>query len=217
MRQLLVKEWRLVTLPVVYLFGLLAFLLLVPSYPYTLVFFYTCLSIFLSTLTARENRDVEYMAALPVPKRDVVKGRYLLVVSIELGHLALCVPMAVLRGTVLRYPNLAGLEADAAFFGVGFLVFALFNRVFLGGYFRNVYKVGASFVKASLAAFPAMLLAEASVHISAAVWGSCFWDSMEPGDQLLQLPILLGGMAVFAALTLWGFRRDVERFQRQDL
>ena len=217
MKQLLYKEWKLVALPVMYLFALLAFLLLVPSYPYTIVFFYTCLSIFLSTLTARENRDVQYMAALPIPKRDFVKARYLLVVSAELIHLACCVPFAIVRATALPYANQAGIEANIAFFAVGLLVFALFNRVFLGSLFRDIYRVGPAFLKASLAAFPVILLAEASVHVSAALWGGCFWDSMLPRDQLLQLPLLLAALLLFAALTLWGYRRDVRHFERQDL
>lgn len=217
MRQLLYKEWKLVALPVVYLFALLAFLLLTPGYPYSMVFFFTCLSIFQSVLSARENRDVQYMAALPVPKKDVVKARYLLVLSIEWFHLLCCVPFALVRALCFPYPNAAGIEANLAFFAEGILVFSIFNRVFLGCFFRDVYRVGTAFWKASLAAFPVLLLTEASVHIAAALWGSCFWDSLAPADQLRQLPFLAISLAVFFLSTLWGYRRDKRHFEKQDV
>ena len=72
---LLKKEWKLVMMPVPLLFLLLSALVLVPSYPYYVTFFYNALGIFLMLQAARENRDVYYMALLPVTKRDVVRDQ----------------------------------------------------------------------------------------------------------------------------------------------
>ena len=60
------KEWKLVMMPVPLLFLLLSGLVLIPNYPYYVTFFYTTLGIFLMMQSARENRDLYYMALLPV-------------------------------------------------------------------------------------------------------------------------------------------------------
>ena len=77
MKLLMKKEWKLTVTPVPLLFLLLSALVLVPSYPYYVTFFYNALGIFLMLQAARENRDVYYMALLPVTKRDVVRARFL--------------------------------------------------------------------------------------------------------------------------------------------
>lgn len=116
MKTLLYKEYKM-EVPVVYLFLSFILLLMVPGYPYTVSFFYTCLGIFFCFQTARENKDILYMITLPVAKKDIVKARYLTVLIIEGIQILLSLPVAVvLRGTVLKYENVAGIEADAAFF-----------------------------------------------------------------------------------------------------
>lgn len=214
---LLYQQWRLVVSPVVYAFMPLALMLLIPSYPFTVALFYTCLGIFLSLLGARENGDLRYLIQLPVPKRAIVRARYLLVISIELLQLLLAALAAALRAVLTVSENAAGLEPDTAFFGAGLVLFAVFNTVFFGGYFKDCDRVGVSFVKASIAVFLWAAAAEASVHVARAVWGGCFWDSMAPSDQLRQLPILAAGAAVFAGSALLRFRVDARHFERQDL
>ena len=58
MKLLMKKEWKLTVTPVPLLFLLLSALVLVPSYPYYVTFFYNALGIFLMLQAARENRDV---------------------------------------------------------------------------------------------------------------------------------------------------------------
>ena len=57
MKLLIKKEWKLTVTPVPLLFLLLSALVLVPSYPYYVTFFYNALGIFLMLQAARENRD----------------------------------------------------------------------------------------------------------------------------------------------------------------
>lgn len=58
--------------------------MLVPSYPYYVTFFYNALGIFLMLQAARENRDVYYMALLPLTKRDLVRARFSTIVTLQL-------------------------------------------------------------------------------------------------------------------------------------
>ena len=54
MSKLLYKEWRLAVHSVVYLFLLIGALLLVPAYPYGMIFFFGCLGLYFTSQFARE-------------------------------------------------------------------------------------------------------------------------------------------------------------------
>ena len=131
MKLLMKKEWKLVVTPVPLLFLLLSALVLVPSYPYYVTFFYNALGIFLMLQAARENRDVYYMALLPVTKRDVVRARFSTVVTLQLLQIAACIPFMLLRRSYAQINNPVGIEANLAFLGFGFVLMGLFNLTFL--------------------------------------------------------------------------------------
>ena len=69
------KDLRLAAHPMMYVFALFGVMLIIPNYPYTVVFFYGLLGIFFTFLNGRENKDVYYCAVLPVTKRDQVRAR----------------------------------------------------------------------------------------------------------------------------------------------
>ena len=79
------KDLRLAAHPMMYVFALFGVMLIIPNYPYTVVFFYGLLGIFFTFLNGRENKDVYYCAVLPVTKRDQVRARAWLVVAVELA------------------------------------------------------------------------------------------------------------------------------------
>lgn len=68
------KDLRLAAHPMMYVFALFGVMLIIPNYPYTVVFFYGLLGIFFTFLNGRENKDVYYCAVLPVTKRDQVRA-----------------------------------------------------------------------------------------------------------------------------------------------
>ena len=90
------KDLRLAAHPMMYVFALFGVMLIIPNYPYTVVFFYGLLGIFFTFLNGRENKDVYYCAVLPVTKRDQVRARAWLVVAVELAELVIAVPFAFL-------------------------------------------------------------------------------------------------------------------------
>ena len=83
MKHLLLKELRLALHPTALIFLGLSAMLLIPSYPYLVVFFYTGLAVFFTCLNGRENKDVTYTLLLPVSKADVVRARFLVVMLLE--------------------------------------------------------------------------------------------------------------------------------------
>ena len=83
MKNLLVKECRLAAATITYFFLAAGLLTLIPGYPILMGVFFTCLGIFYSFQTMRENRDIEYSMLLPVSKAEVVKGKFLFVMLLQ--------------------------------------------------------------------------------------------------------------------------------------
>ena len=133
------KEWKLVMMPVPLLFLLLSGLVLIPNYPYYVTFFYTTLGIFLMMQSARENRDLYYMALLPVTKREMVKARFSLVLTIEAMQVLVCLPFMLLRASYGEVKNAVGIEANVAFLGFSLVLLGLFNRIFFPMHYKNAY------------------------------------------------------------------------------
>ena len=212
---LLKKEWKLVMMPVPLLFLLLSALVLVPNYPYYVTFFYTTLGIFLMMQSARENRDLYYMALLPVTKREMVRARFLLVLSVEALQVLVCVPFMLLRASYGSVKNAVGIEANVAFLGLSLVLLGLFNRIFFPMHYKNAYDLGKPFVAASVVEFFYIVLAEVCDHVIPYMKTVC--ESYALRDQLRQWPVLLGGAAVFALLTMAAECSSVRRFEQVDL
>ena len=215
MKLLMKKEWKLVVTPVPLLFLLLSALVLVPSYPYYVTFFYNALGIFLMLQAARENRDVYYMALLPVTKRDVVRARFSTIVTLQLLQIAACIPFMLLRRSYAQINNPVGIEANLAFLGFGFVLMGLFNLTFLPMHYKNGYDLGKPFVVSSVVLFLAIVLLETLDHVVPYMKTVC--ESYAPADLVRQLPVLLGGVAVYALVTYLAFRTAAARFEQVDL
>ena len=69
---LLYKELRLAAHPTSIVFAFLGCLVLVPSYPYSVIFMFGCLAPYITFLNARETNDIWYTAVLPVTKQESV-------------------------------------------------------------------------------------------------------------------------------------------------
>ncbi len=94
---LLYKELALAAHPTSIVFAFLGCLVIVPAYPYTVIFMFGCLAPYLTFLYARETNDAWYTAVLPVTKRENVKGKCLLIVSLQIFQLLISIPCLFLR------------------------------------------------------------------------------------------------------------------------
>lgn len=213
MYNLLRKELRLAIHPSLYIFMLMGALVLIPAYPYGVVFFFGALGLFQTAMFGRETRDVFYTALLPVRKGDVVRGKVLLAVFSQLTQLALSVPFAVVRTLYLPDGNPVGIEANAAYYGFGLALYGVFNLVFFARFYRTAYKAGTSFLTALIPMVLGIVLMEALVHFPGLAW----LDGTGREDLIRQLPILLAGAAVYAAANLLALRVGERRFLQVDL
>lgn len=215
MNALLKKEFSLSFFFLPYLFTLLAGLLLIPSYPYLVTFFYTTLGVMFLFQYNRENRDISYMMTLPVRKQDMVTARFAQVTAIELLQVLVCIPFMAVRGLYAHLNNPVGLEANLALLGFALGMLGLFNLVFLPGHYKDGYRVGVPFLMGCIAEAVYMIAAEVSLR--AVPYFARYCDSMALSDQLRQIPVLAAGLVLYAVLTRLAWRSSVRRFEGLDL
>lgn len=210
---LLYKELRLAAHPNLFIFTALGALVIVPAYPYGMVFLFGCLAPFITFMYGRETNDIYYTSLLPVKKRETVKAKFLLVLLAQMTQILISIPFAFLRVYILPEGNPAGIEANIAYYGFGFIIYAIFNVIFLTFFFKTAYKVGQAFLIAIIPATLAVLVMEIIVHFPKFQW----LDSVEPADMLHQLPILLIGMVIYVIGMLFAYKISVKRFEKVNL
>ena len=213
MFDLLQKELRLAVHPSLYIFIFLGALVLVPAYPYGVVFFFAMLGIFQSMMYARETRDIYFTALLPVRKRDAVKAKLLLAAFAQLTQLLISVPFAFLRTLYMSEGNPVGIEANVAYYGFGLMIFGVFNLVFFTRFFKTACKAGTAFLIALIPSAICIFAMEAIVHFPGMEW----LDGVSPELLLRQIPVLLAGLVIYAAAWLLAYKAGAQRFSQVDL
>ncbi len=217
MSALLKKEMRLSASILSYLFILFAFMTLLPGYPILCGAFFITLGLFQSFQSAREANDIVYTALLPVAKHDVVKGKFLFCVFIELTGFVLMAALTLVRMTLLSnamvYRQNALMNANPFFLAVVLLIFGLFNWIFVGGFFKTAYKFARPFVTYIIVCFLVIGVAEALHHVPGLEALNAFGF-----EQLaLQLAALLGGMLACGLITFASYKTACARFEKIDL
>lgn len=213
MYNLLYKELRLAAHPNLFVFTLMGVLVIVPAYPYGMVFLFGCLAPYITFMYGRETNDIYYTALLPVKKRDIVKSKCFLLVVAQMAQVLISLPFAFLRLSILPNGNPAGIEANVAYYGFGLLVYAVFNFIFLTQFFKTAYKAGKAFLFAVIPATIIVIAMEAIVHFPGFAW----LDSVSADIQLRQLPILAAGIVMYIASALLGYRISAKEFEFVDL
>lgn len=213
MTTLLYKDIRLAAHPTSLVFSFLGCLVLVPAYPYSVILMFGCLAPYLTFLNARETNDTWYTSILPVTKREIVRGKCLLVVSFQLFQLLLSVPFAILRNALHIANNPVGLDATLAWYGFGLIVYAVFDLIFLSTFYQSGYKAGKAFLLAAVPMVILMIAVEATARIPFLTW----LDSIQSEKLLRQLPILVVGIICYAVLLSLAYRISVKHFDQVDL
>ena len=215
MINLLKKEFSLAMHPTAPMFLALSAMLIIPNYPYYVVFFYTGLAIFFTCLSGRENNDIFYSMLLPVSKRKIVAARFIYAVILEMAQIAIAVPFALIRQSMDIGGNAVGMDAGISLFALSLPMMTLFNAVFFGSYYKDVKKVGASFAKASIAMFLYIAVAETLAHII-----PFMRDVLDTPDTEYvpeKLIVLAVCVLIYATGTFFVYRRAVKNFEKQDI
>ena len=217
MSTLLRKEIRLSSMLLTWLFIGFGAMTMIPGYPILCGVFFITLGIYQSFQSAREANDILYSALLPVAKKDVVKGKYQFVMTVELCGFVLMAVLTLLRMTVLKdavvYRQNALMNANPFYLGSALFIFGLFNVIFVGGFFRTAYQIGKPFVIYIIAAFLMIGIFETLHHFPGLAAVNAFgFDHI-----VLQLTLLFGGALLYAVMTYLSYQKACADFEKIDL
>ena len=156
MLNLIRKELALCMHPTAFIFLIFAALVFVPNYPYEVIFFFSCLSVFFCCMMGRENSDIAFSCALPVKKEHIPLAKMLVMFGLQGIILLLVGIIGAVKGAVLpaeQYVNQAGISANLALVGNGALLLGVFNLIFFPRYFKAPDKIGVPFVIGAIGVF----------------------------------------------------------------
>ena len=114
---------------------------------------------------------------------------------------------------VLAYVYLGSGWWALPLFAAGFLLYAVFNAVFLPSFYANGYKVGVAFVKAIIPTTLAMIVFEALPHVPGLMW----LDDMDAATQVRLLPYFVAAVLLYGIGTVLTFRRAAAQYEKVDL
>lgn len=208
MKELLYKQIKLAAHPMTFVFIISGVMLLIPNYPYSVSFFYVTLGLFFMFQNAREQHDNDFSALLPIRKRDTVKCAVVFSVLVQLMSIAAAAVFAAISmwGFTGRN-NLAGIDANPAVLGIGFLVFTVFNVIFFPSFYRTGYKVGVSFLKSNIGVLLVVVCDVILPHIYA-------WFDGYSRRQLIFLAVCI---VLYAVLTFLSCKKSAELYEKVDL
>ena len=216
MKKLFYKEMKLSANPLTYWFIIFSAMTMIPSYPILVGSFFICLGIFHTYQQIREYDDVTYTVMLPVKKRDIVTAKYLFVLFIELTAFILCTLLTIIRmkilGTAVPYATNQLMNANMAYLGYTMIVFAVFNSIFLAGFFKTTYKIGKPFFIFCVVSFIIIIMGEILHHIPDL-------ESLNNPSNLSmpQVVIFAIGIVVFMLCTWLSYQKAVKDFEGIDL
>ena len=210
--KLLYKEFKLALHPAAVLFLLLSSMMLIPNYPMYVLFFYNTLGIFFICLSGRENHDFAYSLSLPIRKRDAVCARIVFAVILQLAQ---CVGFMFVRRALGLGANEAGMDPNVAFFGLSFIMLAVFNYVFFTGYFSRPDKVGRVFARASIVTFVYIGIAEACTF--AVPFFRDVLDTPDPENMGVKFIVLAIGAVIYGLTSYVVYRISAKKFEALDM
>ncbi len=213
MKKLLYKEFRLSVQPQAYFLILLGALLLIPEYPYFIAFMYVFITIPIIFVVCKEYKDIYFTALLPVRKRDIVKARFMSIIAIELAQILFAVPFAFINKALYPQGNPAMLDVNLALFGFVFIIYAIFNLIFLPGVYKRANK---TFLPTALGVIAAILF---GALVECLLWFvpafKLFFDT--PGVLNGQILTLTAGIILYAAANLLAYRKAAAYFEKTDV
>lgn len=218
MLKLIKKEIALCLHPTAFIFLSFAALVFVPNYPYEVIFFFSCLSVFFCCMMTRENGDIAFSCALPVKKEHIPLAKMLVVIGLQCIILLLAGIIGAIKGAVLpaeQYVNQAGISANIVLVGNGAILLGIFNLIFFPRYFKKPDKIGVPFAIGAIAVF---LLIGVSIVLR---WATPLYsitlnglNSEHTGAKIAALGI---GIAVYIILSAISCKLAMKRFQNIDV
>ena len=215
MKDLMYKEFKLSVQPMTYFMFALSALLLIPHYPYFIALMYSFITISVMFSTCKEQKDILFTVLLPIKKSDAVRARVLSIMFIELLQIAVAVPFALIRNYFLPEGSALLMDPNVAFFGFVFIMFAVFNIIFLPGFYRTAYKIAVPMTVATIITMLYVTIVEVLIQIVPILKRTL--DTLNSGMLIYQLPILLVGILIFTGSIVLSYKISAVRFDKIDI
>lgn len=217
MKKLLYKEFSLATPLLTVLFLGFTVMTFIPGYPILCGVFFVCFGIFQSYQTAREDNDILYTSLLPVKKSDVVCAKYVSAVILQgiafvLFSIFTFIRMFFLANSAV-YANNVLMGANFVFLSFVLLIFAAFNVIFIGGFFKTAYRYGKPFVLFIVANFAIIAIAETLHHLPGMKW----LNNLNFDSAVCQLPLLACAIVIYVISTVVSCKKSKTMFEKLDL
>ncbi len=103
--------------------------------------------------------------------------------------------------------NEAGIDANVALLGMGFLIYAVFNGLFLPSFYKSGYKIGGAFLKASVGVF---VLVGVDVFIPHII-------TWLDGYDVKQWIVLVACIVIYGVITLLACKKAERNYEKVDL
>ena len=217
MKNLIYKELGLATHILTYLFLGFTLMTFIPGYPILCSAFFVCFGIFQSYQTSRENSDILYSVLLPVRKTDVVKAKFYVAVILQMIAFALCSVFTIIRMEFLSessvYITNALMGANFVFLAFVLIIFATFNLVFIGGFFRTAYNYGKPFIIFIILTFVIIGIAEALHYLPGLGWLNSLGFDYFSGQMI----VLASAFVLYFAGTVIAYVASKKSFEKIDL
>lgn len=191
-------------------------LMFIPGWIYFIVILYFCWITIPNMFNQfRSQNDLMFTSMMPVTKWDIVKARLIVVVGLEIAHIAVALIFGMI--TLRLYPNLhyTFFPPNLGFFGLCFVMLALFNLIFIPMYYKTAYKFGGALLYSTVAA---MLFAGIVqwIGIQSPMMSGVFYGT-DANSRMLQTYILIAGIVIFFALTAIAYRIAAKRFLQVEI
>lgn len=218
MLNLIKKELSLCLHPTAFIFLFFAVLVFVPNYPYEVIFFFSCLSIFFCCLMTRENGDIAFSCTLPIKKEHIPFAKMIVVFGLQCIILLLVAIIGAIKGAVLpaeQYVNQAGISANLALVGNGAILLGIFNLIFFPCYFKKPDKIGVPFVIAAIVIF--LLIGVFIVLRWVTPLYSITLNGLNSENTGAKIAALAIGIVVYAVLSAVSCKLSMKNFQKIDV
>lgn len=188
-------------------------LVLIPGWLYLIVLMYfafiTVPTVF---ATFRTNNDLFFSVMMPVTRKNIVKARITSIILIELLHVFGALVFAIIHYQVYSNNYYFFLEPDAIYFGLGFMMLALYNFVFIPMYYKTGDKYGLPAIVAT-----ALIILFCVVVEYSAIKVPFMKDLLHSQDSFVRGGILTVGIILFALSGIITYIISVKRFEKVDI
>ena len=218
MLNLIKKEMSLCLHPTAFIFLSFAALVFVPNYPYEVIFFFSCLSVFFCCMMTRENGDISFSCTLPVKKEQIPLAKMSVVFGLQCIIMLLVGIIGAIKGAILsaeQYLNYSGISANLVLVGNGAILLGIFNLIFFPRYFKNPDEIGVPFVIGAIVIF--LLIGVFIVLRWVTPLYSTILNGLNSENTGAKLVALAIGIVIYAVLSAASCKLSMKNFQSVDL